>query len=203
MDSEFAGENAWCNQEDARKIHAEINQLQNQRFLATTGAITAIGVFAGWTSPRPEYYECHKYGATLILNCFVVQVVLALFYYWNSVLTRLQANLSNYLILSGSSRWETLWERFQPNNDSPAAFVTTSGKNQRTVLILLAVGALVYYTLLVPIFMGIAHGGWFGISVMLLIPYAIMWCTLDGSLGETARSVEEKVKERWKKVLRS
>jgi hypothetical protein len=40
------------NDDGRRKLHAEVNQLANQRFLVTTGAITVFGVIMALLVPR-------------------------------------------------------------------------------------------------------------------------------------------------------
>jgi hypothetical protein len=44
-------------QEDERKLHNEINQIVNQRFILTTLALTLFGVLIAWMVPKDAAHQ--------------------------------------------------------------------------------------------------------------------------------------------------
>ncbi len=100
--------------EDERKLHAEINQIVNQRFLLTTLALTLFGVLTAWMVPK----ESHDQADTAIgVFPFAISIVLStlLFsiYLWSHLLKNTMRVFTSYLAVSGKSNWEIDWREFR------------------------------------------------------------------------------------------
>jgi hypothetical protein len=101
------------NTEDVRKIHAEINQLVNQRFLMVTAGVTLAGIAAKWVLPENTPTPGSAPGIQLTLACSVLSVAftfLAVLGYRASQMIRV---FSTYLIVSETSQWEMHWRQYR------------------------------------------------------------------------------------------
>jgi len=100
------------NDEDKRKLHNEINQIVNQRFLLSTLAVTIFAVIVAWIMREPSTTSCElgwfRYFASIVL----LIVLFGLF----CLMHRLRAMLriiSSYLIETKSSGWEIDWKKYR------------------------------------------------------------------------------------------
>ncbi len=111
--------------EDQRRLHAEINQLLNQRFVVTTTAITVFGAFCALMLPKDG---AGQQGAALMLFWgagFLLAFLFALFL-WNRMLTYSQATLARYLLLKKGSTWESDWDKFSKGKLPATATLQTA-----------------------------------------------------------------------------
>jgi hypothetical protein len=99
------------NQEDLRKIHAEINQLVNQRFLLTTVAITVFGVVMGLLIPRTQ--PSGGVGGFVFLMCTLLLVLLFALFLLSHLYKGMTRVYSMYLIVTDSSQWEKDWKKYR------------------------------------------------------------------------------------------
>ena len=98
--------------EDVRKLHAEINQIINQRFLLTTLAVTVFGAIVAWLIPKerqcpPEVSLFTYAGSSLLLTLLFV-----LFFFLHR-LRAMSKTLAAYLILTDKSEWEKAWAKYR------------------------------------------------------------------------------------------
>jgi hypothetical protein len=104
------------NTEDQRKLHAEINQIVNQRFIVITAAITLFGVVFAWMLQKLP----SKAGDPLGFFPFVLSVVLSLLlfglYIVNHILKGTLRIISSYLGETRASNWELDWIEFRREN---------------------------------------------------------------------------------------
>jgi hypothetical protein len=98
--------------EDVRKIHAEINQLVNQRFLLTTVAITAFGVVMGTLVPRNPP-PASGLGGFVFLMAMVLSVLLFALFLLSHLYKGMTRVYSGYLIETKASNWEVDWKEFR------------------------------------------------------------------------------------------
>lgn len=98
--------------EDARKLHAEVNQIVNQRFTLTTIAITVFGGLStlmthDWsqdvTAGPPHYFVISS----------LLSVILFVLFFWSYMLTNTLRTFTIYLEESGRSGWEEDWSAFR------------------------------------------------------------------------------------------
>jgi uncharacterized membrane protein len=100
------------NSEDQRKLHAELNQIINQRFILTTTAITVFGAFSAVMTPKTPIQSPVEVGHLLIGGTVYVLIFYLLLLAWNRMLLSLQETISTYLELTGSSQWEAHFRKF-------------------------------------------------------------------------------------------
>lgn len=99
------------NPDDVRKLHAEVNQIVNQRFLLTTLAITIFGVLCAMMVQieRPTGGgDPFSFAATILLS-----VLLAVICWWSHLLKNTMRIFTTYLAETGLSGWESDWAQFR------------------------------------------------------------------------------------------
>ena len=180
--------------EDERKIHAEVTQIAQQRFVLTTVAITMLGVAGGWGLSRDSHGDLGPpvFWSTALLNV----VLCALFLYSLSLLNMLRT-LTVYLELNGSA-WEGHWQRY---NSGHGVWAYT--RSQGAVFF-----ALIFVSSLGAHLLGCAYQtAWPG-SVFYAIHIAVGAVSLlvVGAFSFTDRLKNklinaERKKARWEKIL--
>lgn len=114
--------------EDLRKIHGEIAQLINQRFLITTLSITLFGVVTAWILAKaPSTAGQSLGGLVYALSILHVALLLVMFGLQHS-LKRMIRVYSTYLVVTEASEWEQDWKTFRAEMNylgysKPIAFV--------------------------------------------------------------------------------
>jgi hypothetical protein len=71
--------------EDERKLHAEINQIGNQRFLLTTLSLTLFGVLTAWMVPKESVHDT-DIGAFPFAISIILSILLFAIYFWSHLL---------------------------------------------------------------------------------------------------------------------
>jgi hypothetical protein len=100
--------------EDERKLHNEINQIGNQRFVLTTLARTLFGVLTAWMVPKDSAHQAEvDIGAFPFAISLVISVLLFSIYLWSHMLKNMMRVLTSYLAESGKSGWELDWREFR------------------------------------------------------------------------------------------
>lgn len=94
--------------EDVRKLHAEINQLVNQRILVTTTAVTVFGVLNGWIATSEGPVNAFTFVASIMVLAFLFALFLVAFF-----LRRVTRRLTSYLRATKRSQWELDWQAFR------------------------------------------------------------------------------------------
>jgi hypothetical protein len=101
------------NNEDLRKIHAEINQLANQRFLLVTLAITLFGVATAWLIPKQAPNAGDNIGGLTFAVAILLSSLFFALYLLNHFLKGMQRVCTAYLVETKASGWEIDWEEFR------------------------------------------------------------------------------------------
>jgi hypothetical protein len=101
------------NTEDLRKIHAETNQIANQRFLLTTASITIFGVMISWALPESGPSAGTPVGSLVCGISALLSVVLFALYLLNHFLKGMQRICTAYLVTTKASKWEEDYEDFR------------------------------------------------------------------------------------------
>src|SRR5687767_8264959 len=94
------------NQEDVRKLNAEINQILNQQHLITAAAITTFGVVLAWLMPRQGTQPGGGSPLYVILGAFLLLLLLFLLFLWADALTGIVRTYGEYLAAHDQSGWE-------------------------------------------------------------------------------------------------
>ena len=90
--------------EDKRKLHAAINQIDNQRLWLTTLAITFFGTGIGWWLGKPTI-SASDGRLPYIFSIFMMSVLFLIFLY-SHFLKRMLRTFSTYLLVHEASSWE-------------------------------------------------------------------------------------------------
>lgn len=182
--------------EDRRKLHAEVNQLLNHRFLLTTLAITVFGVFSSWMIPRnPSHRDQAALSKLLFAGAVFLHLFLLLLFLWNRFLANLQSNVSIYLVLTKASKWEADWKKVQSMKG-----IRSTAQIQTTVFLALGI-----FTLLWPFVISMACDlplkcGWVLFEVIVAVIYPILvW----GFGIKQWKRDEDQIEAQWRKVLES
>lgn len=90
--------------EDLRKVHAEVNQYINQRFLISTTAITITGVILGWIITGAEKSYNHP-NLSFISTAFLISILFYL-HKASTLINESISNIASYLRITKTSVWE-------------------------------------------------------------------------------------------------
>lgn len=99
--------------EDRRKLHAEINQIENHRFLLSTLAVTAFGVLGAWLVPRAAPLPGSPVGGFVCAGALLLQLLLFVLFLVHQVFKSVMRTLATYLIVRDASEWEKDWRRYR------------------------------------------------------------------------------------------
>src|SRR5262245_14688056 len=133
------------NAEDQRKIHASITQIDNQRAVLSTLAITVFGTFAGWwVAKAPQLgNDSHlSYIFPMILTTF-----LFLIYFYSFCLKRMLRTFTTYLIVKNASDWELDMRAYRKECHSD---VEWHERAQATLFLTLGLGAAAFPFIVAP-----------------------------------------------------
>lgn len=92
--------------EDQRKIHAEINQILNQRLLLTMLAVTVFGAIAAWLIPKDPPIVGSSVGLFRYSVSILLLVVLLVLFFLLLQLKQMLWVLASYLVVTKASGWE-------------------------------------------------------------------------------------------------
>lgn len=185
--------------EDVKKIHDEINQIVNQRFLITTLAITLFSVVGAWLV-REDLND--------ILVFFVSSLLASLtfmLYIFSYTLKRTLRIFSTYLDVTGSSIWEKHWKSYREDEIRTERRKTWAYSKGHAIVFMLLGG----FSMLLPfVITGVRHisffqltlslVGWLLIFIILNLGYIIV----EGYIGFRSKwDNEDELKRKWRRVL--
>jgi len=101
------------NKEDTQKLHAEVNQIVNQRLALTTLGIMVFGTAIAWLIPRDSEVAQNSIGAFRYIASILLTVVLFALFLLTHHLTRMLRILTTYLDVSKGSNWEKDWVAYR------------------------------------------------------------------------------------------
>lgn len=189
--------NAQVRPEDVRKIHAEINQIVNQRFLLTTLAVTLFGTVAALTTPRGGIPSEHV-GFTFTFSyvtSMLLFVMFALLFVSSLNLRNYLRVLSTYLDEAGLSQWERDWAKFRSGGYS--AYTTT----QTFFFLTLGMVATAYPFLIEILYQGCITWRWVNIlTLILFFAHEILVAFLG---FRKCTNAESRLRKRWRSILAS
>src|SRR5271165_2460819 len=100
------------NEEDTRKLHAEINQIGNQRFILATSAITLFAVLTVWMIPKDAQAQADVGGFPFVIS-LILSLLLIAIYFWSHQLKNTMRVFTLYLVETKSSDWELDWIEYR------------------------------------------------------------------------------------------
>jgi len=187
------------NEEDKRKLHAEINQLVNQRFVLTTISITVFGIMGAWMVPNNIPGKIEPIGAFCFAVASLLLIVLFLLFILSYCLCTMIRNISTYMVITGQSGWEEDWVKFR-QTESYIGYT----KPQGVIFIILGILSVGFPFVLWAVypFSLEPRGG-----VILTIVLGALYCIfIYGIAIEGWFSPEKLIKSKWeeiKKVLKN
>ncbi len=95
--------------EDIQKIHAEVNQQGNQRFLLTTLAVSVFGATIAWLLPDSPLCPGTPVGVFRVYGAVLLLVLLSLLYGLSHLLRAQLLVHTSYLLVTEASNWEKDW----------------------------------------------------------------------------------------------
>jgi hypothetical protein len=110
------------NHTDLEKLHAEVNQYINQRFLLQTLAISISGIVVGSSIPlAKDGLVSDHFSATIaaiMLITIVLLVFLGVLYFAAQIIATSVRVITSYLRVTRASPWEEAYEAFNKQCDS-------------------------------------------------------------------------------------
>lgn len=99
--------------EDQHKIHAEVNQIVNQRFFITTLAITIFAGMVAWLIPKQAPCPETAIGTFTFIASILITIVLFALFLLTHHLTRMLRLFTTYLDVTDTSQWEKDWVNYR------------------------------------------------------------------------------------------
>ncbi len=99
--------------EDIPKIHAEVNQIVNQRLSLTTLAVTIFGALIAWIIPKNPPNAENDVGVFIYAAIILLLVVLFSLFLLAHHLTYMLRIYTTYLDENNASNWEKDWSAYR------------------------------------------------------------------------------------------
>ncbi len=179
--------------EDERKLHNEINQIVNQRFILTTLALTLFGVLTAWMVPKDSVHQAEAdIGSFPFAISLVISVLIFSIYWWSHVLKNTMRVFTSYLAETGKSGWELDWHEFRQD-----AYFAYTKPQTLMFLLLIATGTSFPFVLALVFSLKIASVvvPASAVSVGLIVVLLIYLMGFKNLFDE-----EAKIVRRWKKL---
>jgi hypothetical protein len=175
-------------EEDVRKLHAEINQIGNQRFIVTTLALTFFAALLAIMIPKSQPWpEANFFFAISIL----LSIALFGLYLWSHLLKNTMRILTCYLEVTGKSSWEADWKKYRDKHN-PSAHT----KPQTLMFLTLNTFGLALAFILASYSTSTWSYPVVAIAIIFWGSAEILFCL--GGFGDTIFNYEAQVRERWK-----
>lgn len=178
--------------EDIRKIHNEINQIVNQRYLITTAAVTVFGLFVSMLIPKDIPAPNQDLGGVLTSGTILLIITLLILFLYSSFLKGMLRTLTSYLMETNSSNWELDWSKYRK--------LGYFGYTKAQTIIFMVLGILAF---IFPICLGIiykqniAHVPGMIVLVIIEVIYLILIILIGFS---ELCGFENKSQSKWRKI---
>ena len=147
------------NDKDQAKLHAEVNQYINQRFIIATTAITVSGVVLGWivagTSVGTETTQVRE---SVFFLALLLLLILAVLFVVAQIINASAWVITSYLRATKVSVWEDMYDRFG-KAQRKGGRVRWIGQREWMTLLFGALGVLATFTHIVTHISGCCHDG--------------------------------------------
>jgi len=185
------------NNGDVQKIHAEINQIVNQRFLVITIAVAIFGVVGTWLIPKNTPSTPNDESVLLaltVLGSILLTSLLFMLFIVSHCLTRMLRIYTTYLIVTNKSDWEQDWKRYREKK----YFGYTK---TLTIFFLFLIGLSTF----IPVIFSIFGAVEFKLSLVSLvgIKLGVVYLFFVAAMGLGGRlDNEKKAKKKWEDLCR-
>ncbi len=186
--------------EDLRKIHAEVNQIVNQRFNLTTLSLVVLGAFSGLLTPtlvQPTLSASQKVLLSEAVSVIEMTVFALLLWYFSTLSGMLRV-FTTYLRSRKFSIWEADWAQYRENYHRYYHAYETSGV---VILGLCGIVAWIYPGLLVWLLFpsdDLGAAAFAGATTILVIHLVLM-----ARSAIPPRKLERELMENWSRILAS
>ncbi|MBI5963109.1 MAG: hypothetical protein HY863_06525 [Chloroflexi bacterium] len=179
--------------EDIQKIHAEVNQIVNQRLSLATLAVTVFGALVAWLIPKSTPSAGSEVGAFIYGATILLLLVLFSLFLLAHHLTYMLRIYTTYLDESNASNWEKDWSAYR-------ARFKYVGYTKPQALIFLILGIL---SAIFPFLLALVYSLNFEPKIGAIV------CVLAGGLYAIFVSgmgfwkwfaKEDEMRQRWKKL---
>ncbi len=99
--------------EDLPKIHAEVNQIVNQRLSLTTLAVTVFGALIAWIIPKNSPSAGSDVGAFIYVATGLLLIILFSLFLLTHHLSYMLRIYTTYLDENNASNWEKDWSAYR------------------------------------------------------------------------------------------
>lgn len=185
--------------EDKRKLHAEVNQLVNQRFVVTTTAISISGLVAGWMVTRNGPSQTMFSSVAMTVASTVMVVVLFFLAVLNYKASQMLRVLTCYLLAREASMWERDWKAYR---DRPLDYPGYTKPYAVMFGVLFALGGIL------PLISAICNGqfkaaDWTTWHPAMPTLLALVFAVSVFGLNRRAEHSDERYLANWKAILQS
>jgi len=181
--------------EDLVKIHNEVNQIVNQRFILTTIAVTIFGVGIAWIIPKEKPTSGSDIGGMIFALSIFLCIIFFSIYLFHALLKGTMRIFTTYLIITEKSGWEKDFVNYRAH--SPY----TAYSKPQTIVFLILNAATCAFPLILKLVYSINLAPKRGLCAMLIIGFIIeflMW----GMGFKGWFDSELKAKDKWEMLAK-
>jgi len=187
------------NDKDVAKLHSEVNQIENQRFLLTTLAITVFGVIASILVSKTVPPATPTVGGFAYLGSVLLLAVLGVIYLYGYLLKRVLRIYTAYLKVTKQSMWEEDYSRYRRWLGSNSRWHWGYDQGQTLIFALLGLMAWAYPLLIAAIYgLTLEPLSGFALDSASLAAYAVMLLLIIHP--GRRRTQEEVFVDTWRRV---
>ena len=175
---------------DVSRLHAEINQIVNQRFVLTTLAITVFAAAIVWMIPKDIQPAPGPVTFPFMMSTILSSLLFAI-YLWSHLLKHVMRIWTEYLIAAGKSKWEVDWSAYRATR-----YFAYTKASTIMFLLLLAIGNAFPFLLAWGDNFTVASGAAVMSSVSGCVAALLIYLMGFHNLFDT----DKKIKKKWKEV---
>jgi hypothetical protein len=187
------------NDEDRRKLHAEVNQLVSQRLALTTLAVTIFTGVAAWTVPRALSQDTNSHAAVWFLLSVVLLFFEFVLFGLGHQLTWMIRTITSYLYVVDRSGWERDWALYRQS------YPEYWGYTKPQAIVFLALGILGGFLPIIPavrvlisLCAALSHPTMVGVFWFIWLSFYLTFVTGMGFFRWFAN--EDKIFARWREL---
>src|SRR5271157_5680873 len=197
---------------DLAKLHSEINQYINHRFVIATTAITITGVVLGWIVVGPSSGsglsgQAPQVREVAFFSALSLSIILVVLYAVSQIINRSISKITSYLLITDSSTWEKIYRKLEEKGG-----IIWSGQEESLGLVFGTLGLLAGLTpLVLAVMLGANQGTMLGairtlwtgsLGVRLLIVFTSLYelIIVCNTIKNWRRSSFARAEERWREL---
>ncbi len=180
------------NSDDIKKIHAEVNQIVNQRILITTLAVTVFAAMTAWIVPKTPITPGSSIEPVVYAASVMMTLVLFALFLLITLLTQMLRIFTSYLDVTSASSWEGDW-RIYRKRFSYMGYT----RPQAFIFLMLGLASAGFPFMLWATYSMVLEPT----GVILCVTTGGLYCILVCGLGLARWGIrEDELRRRWKKL---